>query len=105
MKIHKLMLSVAVPLSLLATPAMPQDAEITIDVLDQEDALPEQVTSEIRLPEAASDQARESAAEGLETGSDARDKRREFGQERAREAREQRGPERPGERRGPPAER
>lgn len=102
MNIQKLFFSMAVPLSLLASPAIAQDEEITIDVLDQEDALPEQVTSEIRLPDAASDQARESAAEGLDTANEARDKHREFGQDRAREAREQRGSDRSGGRPGSP---
>lgn len=42
----------------------------------------------IALPEAASDQARESAAFGLETANEARERGRELGQERAQEARE-----------------
>lgn len=91
MKSIKLLSTVAVAFSLLASPLWAQDEEVTIEVVDDSQSEPEEVISEIRLPESASDEARENAAHGLDTANRAREKRREFGQERASEAREQRG--------------
>ncbi len=60
--------------------------EDTIVVLE-EDALPDRVFVELRLPDTASDVARERAAQGLDTANQARELGREFGQQRAEQAR------------------
>lgn len=84
-------LAILIPLSLPASPVFAQqDDEVTIDVVSDQDAMPEEVTSEIQLPEAASDQARESADDGLDAANSARENRREFGRDKASEARETR---------------
>jgi hypothetical protein len=71
--------------------------DITMTVLESEEAA-ERVVSEIQLPEKASPVAKEKAAKGLETANEARQRGREFGQERAEQAREQgkKKPDKPG---------
>gem|GEM_PF-6059734 len=64
------------------------DDDLVLEVIDDADAGEEDFVDEIRLPEQASDQARESAASGLETANEARERGRDFGQERAEQARE-----------------
>lgn len=91
MKSIKLLSTVTISLSLLASPLWAQDEDVTIDVVGESESEPEEVTSEIRLPDSVSDEARENAAFGLDTANSAREKKREFGEERASEAREQRG--------------
>jgi hypothetical protein len=61
--------------------------EITMTVLESEDNA-ESVVSEIQLPANASPVAQERAAKGLSTANEARERGREFGQERAEQARE-----------------
>jgi hypothetical protein len=68
--------------------------EVTLSVLESE-ADAERVISEIQLPETASPVARERAAQGLETANDARARGREFGLERAEQAREGAKPGKP----------
>lgn len=48
-----------------------------------------QAGAPLTLPEDAAEQARESAANGLDTANEARTRGRDFGQDRAAEAREQ----------------
>lgn len=91
MKSIKLLPLAAISLFLIASPVWAQDEEVTIDVVSDSESEPGEITSEIRLPDTASDEARENAAFGLDTANSAREKRREFGEERASEAREQRG--------------
>src|SRR5688572_20164616 len=80
--------------------------DITMTVLESEDAA-ERVVSEIQLPEKASPAAQEHAAKGLNTANEARKRGREFGQERAEQAREhgKKKPEKPDRPKppGPPA--
>jgi hypothetical protein len=64
------------------------DDDLVLEVVDDPDAGEEDYVEEIRLPEQASDQARESAAGGIETANEARERGRDFGQERAEQARE-----------------
>ncbi len=52
------------------------------------DETPEGVDRELRLPETASEQGKESSSEGLETANEAREKGRDFGRERAEQARQ-----------------
>ncbi|WP_139349914.1 hypothetical protein [Thioalkalivibrio denitrificans] len=79
-----------------------EDDEVTIRVIPPDMELPEAVTREIVLPETASDQARESAAFGLDTANQARERREGFGRDVAAEARENRERFRNIERPGPP---
>lgn len=65
--------------------------EVTMSVLESE-ADVERVISEIQLPARASAVARERSAHGLETANEARERGREFGQERAEQARDQASP-------------
>jgi hypothetical protein len=67
---------------------------VTMSVLESEADI-QRVISEIRLPEQASPVARERAAKGLETANEARERAREFGQERAEQAREGAAPGKP----------
>ena len=69
-------------------PEVDDDDDVEMEVVSDPEAGEEEFVEEIRLPEQASDQARESAAQGLETANEAREGGREFGQERAEEARE-----------------
>ena len=64
------------------------DDDLVLEVVEDPDAGEEDFVDEIRLPTPVSDQARESAASGLETANEARERGREFGQERAEQARE-----------------
>lgn len=73
--------------SSLACAAENEVPDVTMSVLESE-AEVERVISEIQLPQKASPVARERAAEGLETANEARERGREFGQERAEQARE-----------------
>jgi hypothetical protein len=75
-------------LSAPAIYAQEPDNEITMDVLDSVDAGEETLGARIELPERAAVRARERSAFGLETANQARERGREFGQERATEARE-----------------
>jgi hypothetical protein len=61
-----------------------------MDVVESEDAGEEAVGSKITLPESAAPEAHENAAYGLETANEAREGRREFGEDRAAGARERR---------------
>jgi hypothetical protein len=82
-------LAMMVLLSLgFSAPALAQDDEVTIDVVTDQDSLPDEVTSEIELPTQASEAAQGNAGPGLDTANEAREKGREFGMERAAEARE-----------------
>ena len=69
------------------------DDEVTMEVVDDADADERDYVDDIALPEAASETARDSAAFGLDTANDARERASEdgraFGQATAREAREQ----------------
>lgn len=68
--------------------------DVTMTVLESE-AEAERVISEIQLPQQASPVARERAAAGLETANEARERGREFGQERAEQARDRAAPGKP----------
>lgn len=92
MKLLKLVAAVALPLSLVATPVVAQEDEEALDVVTDQEATPDEGTGELALPEDASEEGKENSAEGLDTANEAREKRREFGEERARDARERRGP-------------
>lgn len=65
-----------------------QDDDLTLDVVESEDAGEDAVSADIMLPESAAPEAHENAAFGLETANDARKRGREFGRDRAAEARE-----------------
>jgi hypothetical protein len=79
--------------------------DITMTVLESEEAA-ERVVTDIQLPEKASPVAKEHAAKGLNTANEARKRGREFGQERAEQAREHgkknRGDHGPHDRPNPP---
>lgn len=68
--------------------------DVTMSVLESE-AEVERVISEIQLPQAASPMAQERAASGLDTANEARERGREFGQERAEQARDRAAPGKP----------
>lgn len=80
-------------LSLLALPfvatgvAAEDDLDVTMDVIE-DDADEERITQQLRLPESASEQGRESSEYGLDTANEARERGRDFGEDRAEEARE-----------------
>jgi hypothetical protein len=84
-------LSLMLAAALLAGPAYAEDEdegsadvgdEDTIVLIDDETTV-EDIVSQIRLPESASETAREKAAKGLETANAARDGGRAFGQSMA----------------------
>lgn len=75
-------IGIAAPLSLHA-----EEIDFDLDVVDVEDTEGD-VAHRLSLPESASQQAVESAQFGLDTANEARERGREFGQERAQEARE-----------------
>jgi hypothetical protein len=81
-------IAIAACLSVPAIYAQEPDNEVTMDVLDSTDANEEMLGARIELPERAAERARERSAFGLETANQARERSREFGQERAAEARE-----------------
>lgn len=62
-------LGMALPISVMASP----DDDVTIRMMDTNERATEAVTSQIELPEAADDRAREHAAKGLETANKNRD--------------------------------
>ena len=67
------------------------DLDVTMEVVG-EHASEERIARELRLPEAADQTAEETSREGLETAGEARERGRDFGQDRAESAR-QRGEE------------
>lgn len=60
--------------SLLATPVLAEEAEITIDIIEEESGGPEQLMNRIELPEAASFEAHENGQPGLDIANDARER-------------------------------
>lgn len=84
----KLNLSLLLTAGLIMSPAVYADDETedTMTVVE-EGQTPEDVVHTLALPEDASDQARESAAFGLDTANRAREDGRAFGQEMAERAR------------------
>lgn len=74
--------------SLLATPAFAEEAEITIDIIEEESGAPGQLMNRIELPEAASIEASDNAQAGLDIANEAREKGRQQGAEAASEVRD-----------------
>ena len=74
--------------SLLASPAFAEEAEITIDIIEEESGDPGQLMNRIELPEAASMEAGKNSRFGLDTANDARDKGMEQGADAATEFRD-----------------
>ena len=74
--------------SLLTASVWADEAEVTIDVIEEEKAEPEQLMNRIELPAEASIEVRENAEFGLETANDAREKGRRKGAEAAAEYRD-----------------
>lgn len=71
----------------LSFAATAQEDDLELDVVEEGETEDEMV-NRLELPESASDEGRESSALGLDTANEARERGREFGQERAEEARE-----------------
>ncbi len=67
--------------------ATAEENDVELDLLD-EGEIEDDMVNRLELPESASDQGRESSRHGLDTATEARERGREFGQERAAEARE-----------------
>lgn len=65
-----------------------RDGDVVMSVVGDEEAAEEDFVDEIRLPEPAARQGRESAAQGLDRADEAREGGRDFGRDRAAEARE-----------------
>lgn len=87
-------------LACLVSPAWAQsgDLDVTLEVIEDEDAAEERLVNDIKLPLDASDRAHEDASSGLETANQARQQGSEFGQERAEDGRDNdasRGPQAP----------
>lgn len=74
--------------SLLASPAFAEEAEITIDIIEEESGDPGQLMNRIELPEAASMEASENSRFGLDAANDAREKGLEQGADAATEFRD-----------------
>ncbi|MCK5886265.1 MULTISPECIES: hypothetical protein [Alcanivorax] len=79
---------VACAFSLLASPAFAEEAEITIDIIEEESGDPAQLMNRIELPEAASMEASENSQSGLDAANDAREKGQQQGAEAAAEFRD-----------------
>lgn len=88
--------SVVALLLALSGAVLADDLDVTLTILEDEDVSEEVFVNEIALPFQAVEKARENATRGIDTSNQARQQGREFGAERAREAREnsnQGGPE------------
>ena len=72
----------------LSAPLLAEDREITIDVIEQESGVPEQLMNRIELPDEAVIDAREPARSGLEIANEAREKGQRQGAETAAEVRD-----------------
>ena len=66
--------------------AQDDDLDVTLVVIEDENAAEERLVNDIELPLEASDQAHENASSGLETANQARQQGAEFGRQRAEEA-------------------
>lgn len=79
---------VACAFSLLAAPAFAEEAEITIDIIEEQSGDPGQLMNRIELPEAASIEAGKNSRFGLDAANDAREKGQQKGVDAATEFRE-----------------
>ncbi len=106
LRIGKYLLAVGFVGLLGGAGAMADELDVTMDVVDS-DATEERVVRELRIPEPAAEAGREPPTEGLGSAPEARERGREFGQERAESARErgrdarERGSDARGHGRGP----